>query len=261
MWIMAYFYARFTQDTPRGDIIDLRKSGIDVELGKKGGVAIFAQAARNYRVWMLACAYAGCFGVELYIHNVAASYYVDRFGLSLVNAGLAAGIFGGLALFARALGGIASDNVAKSRGVSGRSILLSMLLLCEGTGLIVFGHAPSAAFAIIAMTSFGLFTHMSAGAVYAIMPMIDRKALGGVCGLIGAGGNVGGVLAGFLNKSVGSTQGTIIVLGYCVIGAAVFAALVRFSPAQQAVEKNLMDRAIALRDAVAPAPRMPEPIA
>jgi NNP family nitrate/nitrite transporter-like MFS transporter len=257
MWIMAYFYGRFTQDTPRGDIIDLRKAGVDVELGKKGGIAIFAQAARNYRVWMLACAYAGCFGVELYIHNVAASYYVDHFGLSLVNAGLAAGIFGGLALFARALGGIASDNVAKSRGVSGRTILLASLLLCEGIGLVVFGHASSAAFAIAAMTGFGLFTHMSAGAVYAIMPMIDRKALGGVCGLIGAGGNVGGVLAGVLNKSVGSTQGAILVLGYCVMGAALCAAAVRFSPAKQAAEKALMDRAIALRDAMTPTRDMP----
>jgi NNP family nitrate/nitrite transporter-like MFS transporter len=188
----------------------------------------------------------------LYIHNVAASYYVDRYGLSLVNAGLAAGIFGGLALFARALGGIASDAVARFRGLSGRTILLAVLLLCEGLGLIVFGHAPSAMLAILAMTGFGLFTHMSAGAVYSLMPMIDRKALGGVCGLIGAGGNLGGVLAGFINKSVGSTQGTIIVLGYCVIGAAVCAASVRFSPAKAAAERFLLDQAIAARDATAP---------
>jgi NNP family nitrate/nitrite transporter-like MFS transporter len=252
MWIMAFFYARYTQDTPQGDVIDLNRAGIEVEQGKKGGVAIFAQAARNYRVWMLAIAYGGCFGVELYIHNVAASYYVDHYGLSLVNAGLAAGIFGGLALFARALGGIASDGVARSKGVSGRTILLAGLLTCEGIGLVIFGHAPTAGLAIIAMTGFGLFTHMSAGAVYSLMPMIDRKALGGVCGLIGAGGNLGGVLAGFLNKSVGSTQGTIVVLGYCVIGAAACAATVRFSPAKQAAEKLLMDRAIAARDAVAP---------
>ncbi len=248
MWIMAYFYARYTQDTPQGDILDLKKAGIDVETGKKGGVAIFAAAIKNYRVWMLAIAYGGCFGVELYIHNVAASYYVDHYGLTLVNAGLAAGIFGGLALFARALGGIFSDRVARSKGISGRTILLSAFLACEGIGLIVFGHAPTALLAIFAMTGFGLFTHMSAGAVYSVMPMIDRKALGGVCGLIGAGGNVGGVLAGFLNKGVGSTQGTIVILGYCVLGAAVCAAAVRFSPAKQAEEKALMDRALALRD-------------
>jgi NNP family nitrate/nitrite transporter-like MFS transporter len=251
MWIMAYFYARYTQDTPQGDILDLRKAGIDVETGKKGGVAIFAQAIKNYRVWMLAIAYGGCFGVELYIHNVAASYYVDRYGLTLINAGLAAGIFGGLALFARALGGIFSDRVARSKGISGRTILLSAFLACEGIGLIAFGHAPTALLAILAMTGFGLFTHMSAGAVYSVMPMIDRKALGGVCGLIGAGGNVGGVLAGFLNKGVGSTQGTIVILGYCVLGAAVCAAAVRFSPAKVAEEKTLMDRALALRDSTA----------
>jgi NNP family nitrate/nitrite transporter-like MFS transporter len=70
--------------------------------------------------------------------------------------------------------------------------------------------------------------------------------------LIGAGGNLGGVLAGFINKSVGSTQGTIIVLGYCVIGAAVCAASVRFSPAKAAAERFLLDQAIAARDATAP---------
>jgi NNP family nitrate/nitrite transporter-like MFS transporter len=245
MWIMAFFYARYTQDLPQGDIIDLRKAGVEVESGKKGGVAVFAAAAKNYRVWLLAAAYGGCFGIELYIHNVAASYYVDHFGLSLVNAGLAAGIFGGLALFARALGGIFSDKVAKSRGLSGRTMILCTFLLLEGAGLVVFGNAPSVTFAILSMTGFGLFTHMSAGATYALMPMIDRKSLGGVCGLIGAGGNIGGVLAGFLNKSVGSTQGTIVVLGYCVIVIGVLAAAIRFSPDKQAAEKTLMDDAIA----------------
>jgi NNP family nitrate/nitrite transporter-like MFS transporter len=249
MWIMAFFYARYTQDVPQGDIIDLRKAGVEVESGKKGGFAVFASAAKNYRVWLLGAAYGGCFGIELYIHNVAASYYVDHFGLSLVNAGLAAGIFGGLALFARALGGIFSDKVAKSKGLSGRTILLATFLLLEGAGLVVFGNAGTVPFAILAMTGFGLFTHMSAGAVYSLMPMIDRKALGGVCGLIGAGGNIGGVLAGFLNKSVGSTQGTIVDLGYCVIVIGVLAAAIRFSPAKQAEEKTLMDDAIAARNA------------
>ena len=38
-------------------------------------------AARDYRVWMLFITYGACFGVELTIHNLAAIYYVDRFGL------------------------------------------------------------------------------------------------------------------------------------------------------------------------------------
>lgn len=47
------------------------------------------------------------------------------------------------------------------------------------------------------MTIFALFTHMACGATYALVPFIDRNALGGVAGIIGAGGNVGAA-AGFL---------------------------------------------------------------
>ena len=43
----------------------------------------FLAAARDYRVWMLFITYAACFGVELTIHNLAAVYYVDRFGLDV----------------------------------------------------------------------------------------------------------------------------------------------------------------------------------
>jgi hypothetical protein len=36
--------------------------------------------------------------------------------------------------------------------------------------------------------TFGLFTHMACGATYTLVPFIDRKSLGGVAGIIGAGG-------------------------------------------------------------------------
>ena len=55
---------------------------------------------------MLFTTYAACFGIELFVHNVAASYYVDHYKLDLQSAGMAAGSFGLLALFARALGGL-----------------------------------------------------------------------------------------------------------------------------------------------------------
>ena len=124
--------------------------------------------------------------------NIAASYYVDRFGLTLGSAGAAAGIFGGLALFARALRGLVTDKIAVTKGLDGQTALLFALMLGEGLGLLWFGSASSAMMAIFAMTIFGIFTHMACGATYALVPFIDRKALGGVAGIIGAGGNVGG---------------------------------------------------------------------
>ncbi len=55
------------------------------------------------------------FGIEIFIHNIVAMYYVDHFHFGLKEAGMAAGIFGLLALFARALGGIVSDKLRLKR--------------------------------------------------------------------------------------------------------------------------------------------------
>ncbi|MGN6579171.1 MAG: MFS transporter [Bordetella sp.] len=225
--IMAAVYWRYTQDCPQGDFLELRKQGIAIDGGKKTGLASFGAACANYRVWMLFVTYGCCFGVELFVHTVAATYYVNHFHLSLGDAGLAAGIFGLLALFARALGGILSDRTAKGGDLSWRAPLLAALLLGEGLGLLWFAHAQSAGMAIAAMVVFGLFTHMACGATYALVPFIDRKALGGVAGIVGAGGNVGAVAAGFVMKGVGDVQQTVSILGVFVACSALCALAVR----------------------------------
>ncbi len=248
MIVMGFVYARFTQDTPQGDLKDLRARGIVLESGKKGGLAIFGQAAANYRVWVLAAIYGASFGVEIFIHNIAASYYVDSFGLSLQSAGFAAGIFGALALFARALGGIFSDRVARRHGLDGRTMLLFACLIGEGVGLLLFSKSSSVELAIAAMSFFGLFTHMACGATYAVMPFVDRKALGGVAGIIGAGGNVGAVIAGFINKASPSTAQTLWTLGLIVLATGLATLTIRFSAALKSSEQKLLDEAIAQRD-------------
>ena len=247
MLIVAVLYWRYTQDTPEGNFKDLRAAGIEIETGKKGGVEVFKQAMTNYRVWMLAITYGACFGVEIFIHAVAASYYVDRFGLSLTSAGLAAGSFGLLALFARALGGITSDRIAGRFGLEGRTWLLFGLMVGEGIGLLTFATMGTVTGAVIAMLAFGLFTHMACGSTYALVPFIDRKSLGGVAGIIGAGGNVGAVGAGFLLKYTGNLPDALYILGWVVLFAAVCAAAVRFSVKHKVAEQALYDAALAQR--------------
>ncbi|MDB5818387.1 MAG: putative high-affinity nitrate transporter [Rhizobacter sp.] len=247
MLIVAVLYWKYTQDTPEGNIVDLRRRGITVDSGKKGGWPVFKQAMSNYRVWMLAITYGACFGVEIFIHAVAASYYVDRFGLTLTAAGMAAGSFGLLALFARALGGIASDRIARSRGLDGRTFLLFGLMAGEGLGLLMFSRANSVTPAIVSMLVFGLFTHMACGSTYALVPFIDRKALGGVAGIIGAGGNAGAVIAGFLLKATGNVPDALHVLGWAVLVSALCAVSVRFSMKHKTEEQRLYDEAVAAR--------------
>ena len=244
MLLVALAYWRLTQDCPQGNYRELRAAGIEIESGKKGGWAVFKAAMRNYRCWMLFITYGACFGIELFVHNVAASYYVDHYKLSLQSAGMAAGSFGLLALFARALGGIFSDRLARTRVLDARTLLLCVLMIGEGLGLMWFSRTRTAGAAVTAMIAFGLFTHMACGATYALVPFIDRKSLGGVAGIIGAGGNVGAVAAGFLLKAVGDVQVCFSILGGCALVASLAAVAVRFSAAHKTREQALYLEAV-----------------
>ncbi|OON64194.1 MFS transporter [Massilia sp. KIM] len=229
MIIMAFFYWRYTQDCPAGNYEDLRKVGMMPEGSGKGGWASFVAGCRNYRAWLLFVTYGACFGIEIFIHNIAAVYYVEHFGLSLGAAGLAAGSFGLLALFARALGGWVSDRAANAGTLNSRVTVLFVLMIGEGLGLLWFANADAVSYAVIAMLIFGLFTHMACGATYALVPFVAPKALGGVAGIVGAGGNVGAVAAGFLMKGTGDVRQTLMILSALVLASSICAIAARFT--------------------------------
>jgi MFS transporter, NNP family, nitrate/nitrite transporter len=200
---------------------------------------------------MLFITYGACFGIELTLHNLAATYYVDRFSLDVKTAGLYAGSFGLLALFARALGGIFSDRIAHYRGLNGRTALLFAFILIEGLGLMLFSRMDSAPLALCAMLGFGLFTHMACGATYSLTPFVNPRALGGVTGIIGAGGNAGAVAAGFLMKGVASTEQGLFIMGVAVTMSAFCAIAVRFSREHEIAERNSYREALDARDTAA----------
>jgi MFS transporter, NNP family, nitrate/nitrite transporter len=249
MLVVAVLYWTLTQDTPLGNVTALRRQGIGVDTGKAGGWAVLKTASRNYRVWLLAAGYGASFGVELFVHSIAVTYFFTRFHLSQESAGYAVGAFGLLALFARALGGLLSDRVAFSKGLGGRTWVLFATLMLEGLFLIAFSRSDSVGLAIPFLLIFGLFTHMACGSLYALVPFVDRKALGGVTGLVGAGGNVGGVLAGFLARGTGDVQETFFILGVAAVVCACGAAVIRFSATHKESEQSLYDEAVAQRRA------------
>ncbi len=247
MLITAVLYWKYTQDTPEGNFSDLRRMGLSTMVGKKGGWDVMKEASKNYRVWLLGACYGASFGVELFVHSIAATYYFNRYQLSLEDAGFAVGAFGLLALFARALGGLLSDKIARTRGLDGRTWLLFGLMIGEGVFLIAFSQSGTVMAAVSMMLVFGLFTHMACGSLYALVPFIDRKVLGGVCGIIGAGGNIGGVAAGLLLRFTGQPAFCFMVLGICAIICACGAAAIRFSVKHKQEEQALYDAAVAQR--------------
>ena len=223
MWIVALLYYRYTQDTPEGNYNTIGKLKKE---HKKTDWSILA----DWRIWALALAYAMCFGMEITFDNVASLHFVDTFKLSQSSAGFWAGIFGFMNLFARALGGIFSDRVGNRFGMKGKGVLLAVMLLLEGMGIIIFAHAGSMFFAIVSMLSFALFLKMANGCTYGIVPFVNKKNIGLVSGIVGAGGNVGGMLFGFLFKSKDITYvDAFNDIGYIVIAIAVIVLITRFS--------------------------------
>ncbi len=217
---IAYFF--LTQDTPEGNLAQLRRQG-----GERVSVPL-REVVSDYRVWLLFLAYAACFGIELTINGIAAMYFFDHFELDLATAGRIAGLFGLMNLFARTLGGFFGDRLGRRYGLRGRVRWLVVALIAEGIALCCFSQLTLLPVAVAALIVFSLFVQMSEGATYGVVPFINRRGLGLVAGIVGAGGNVGAVAAGFLYKSTGDTAQMLLILGGCVIGCGLLVSLLRF---------------------------------
>ena len=230
---IAYYF--LTQDAPEGNYKELRAQGKLPP--KKSVTADYFRAMADYRVWILFLIYGACFGIELTVNNVAALYFYDYFDLSLVAAGGVAASFGLMNIFARTLGGIFGDNFGALWGLKGRSFWLFIVLLGEGCALMVFSQMQVLFLALPMLIIFSLFTQMAEGATYSVVPFINKKALGAVAGVVGAGGNAGAVAAGFLFKGAMDWPDVFFVIGVTVACASVLAFFVRFSEAQEEEEK------------------------
>lgn len=221
MVIMAFVYFKYTKDTPAGNYSDIGRT-------KTVAAKMDWAVLRDWRVWALTLAYAVCFGMEITFDNVAALYFVDTFKLDQASAGLWAGVFGFMNIFARALGGIVADNVGRKSGLKGKGWLLALVLLLEGIGLVIFAMAGDLTMAIISMLVFALFLKMANGATYAIVPFVNTQNVGMVAGIVGAGGNVGGMMFGFLFKSDMSYAQAFQVIGGIAIVVALLVFVTRF---------------------------------
>ena len=240
MLIVAFLYYKFTKDTPWGNFDEIGRTKIT---RTKTDWSVL----KDWRIWALTFAYAMCFGMEITFDNVASLHFVDNFHLSLGKAGLWAGVFGAMNLFARALGGIVSDKTGKRFGMRGKGILLAIVLLLEGLGIILFAHADTLAFAIISMLSFALFLKMANGATYGIVPFVNAQNVGLISGIVGAGGNLGGMMFGFLFKSENITYAQAFTyIGYAVIAVAVIVFVTRFNKVPVAAEKEALKPEVAM---------------
>ena len=79
-----------------------------------------------------------------------------------------------------------------------------------------------------------LFVQMAEGATYSVVPFINKRSLGAVSGIVGAGGNVGAVLyAQFLLMSGAPLEDCFMYYGVAVAVIGLLGFGVRFSEAAE----------------------------
>ena len=231
MLVVAYLYWKFTKDTPKGNFDDAPEERSVKKAGESG---LFMSAVKDKRVWILFAIYGACFGLELFVNGRAATYYQTKFLLNETTAGMIAALFGLMNLFARSAGGYFGDKFSKKGGLTGRVKWLVVVLLLEGLALILFSRMDLLGPAITTMIIFSLFVQMAEGATFSVVPFINKKSLGSVAGIVGAGGNVGAVFyAQFLMKSGLSLQDSFMYFGLVVVAVSLTGFGIKFSKADE----------------------------
>ncbi len=194
------------------------------------------------QVAVLDLAYLVTFGSELAVVSILPLFFKDTFGLSLTAAGFLGASFGMTTFFARPLGGWLSDRFGR------RSVLLWCLAGTAAGYLAMSLMTPDLGIAYAVASTFvcSLFVNSGNGAVYAMLPMIKRRLTGQIAGMVGAYGNVGGVL--FLTAySFLSAQTFFMLAGLASLGALVMTSLIIEEPKGQITEV-MPDGSVALID-------------
>ncbi|MCA9575900.1 MAG: hypothetical protein R3B40_07500 [Polyangiales bacterium] len=232
MLMVAALYWRFTTDCPKGNYSELPEERPQKRTGEQG---LFVTACKDHRVWLLFLMYAGCFGMELFVNGRAASYYQERFTMDEGTAGLIASLFGLMNIFARSLGGYLGDRFAAGGGLTGRVRWLIAVMVAEGLALVLFSRMGTIGLAIGTMIVFSLFVQMAEGATFSVVPFINKRSLGAVSGIVGAGGNVGAVVyAQYMLRSGSSLEECFMIYGVAVAVIGLLGFGIRFSEEAEA---------------------------
>ncbi len=178
------------------------------------------QGYKFKQVAVLDWAYFVTFGSELAVVSMLPLFFMETFGLDAVKAGLLASGFAFMNLVARPGGGWISDKF-------GRKKTMSILIAGLAVGYLILSQIDGSWWiwvAVVATMSCSFFVQAGEGAVFAMVPLVQRRMTGQIAGMAGAYGNVGAVTFLTVLSFVDSSTFFLVIAG----AAAVVFMLVQF---------------------------------
>jgi NNP family nitrate/nitrite transporter-like MFS transporter len=171
---------------------------------------------------VLGMCYFCTFGCELSVNSVLGTYYTTNLKLNLQDAGNWAAMFGLFNIVFRPLGGVASDYAYRNFGPWGKKVLLHVYVTMAGIFMLIIGLTnPHSRPALVGLVTggVGFFLEGANGLNYSLVPHVHPHANGLVSGVVGASGNLGGIIFAIVFRY--SVQGKTTLFGrsFTVIGA------------------------------------------
>jgi len=175
------------------------------------------------QVAILDWAYLVTFGTELAVVSILAMFYVDWFELPKITAALLAGVYPFINLFARPGGGWISDKI-------GRKLTLMITFSGIAVSFLALGNVDKETWSItwvVGLTILGgIFSKAGSGAIFAMVPLIQRRLTGQIAGMVGAFGNVGAVMFLTVNTTLVEYDEFFMIIG--IVSVIVLALIVLF---------------------------------
>jgi len=184
------------------------KSTVDVAVNEALTVKAAMKILKNPLTWLPALAYVTTFGFELALDakmaDILYMMYNGRLpGFKQTTSGYYTSIFGFLNIVTRPFGGYVGDAVYRRWGTPGKKwwTLACGLIMGASTiggGFYLSNHAkpdlPDLAIVMGVFSVAAIFSELGNGANFALVPHCNAYNNGVMSGIVGASGNVGGIL-------------------------------------------------------------------
>ncbi|KAH7929502.1 nitrate transporter [Leucogyrophana mollusca] len=217
--------------------VDEPVSGLDVAVSKSLTWNIAYEVLVNPLTWLPSLAYLTTFGFELAMDaNLANVLYAllksPTFGQT--KAGYIAGIYGFLNIITRPLGGYFGDRIYSKYGVPGKKYLMIACgimqgILSIGLGFYINSRSdPSLTIIIVLFVIVAVFNEAANGVNFSLVPHCNPNSNGFMSGIVGAMGNLGGVLFAIIFRFQTSPAGNAFwISGVVAIGVNLCLAFIR----------------------------------